>query len=291
MKNLHIAIKNKNKLTKKLESNYNITYYEKPTFLSKIGLKKIKYPDIYFHQGGIKSKETQELIKNSKLIIVNSNGMKELITENFEDIDHKKVQILYPYVQNTISYDENIKNEFRKEYKVEENTKIIFLTAKDLNSAGIKTLLKIASNLEEKNFKLLIESDSRSIEQLKMQINRLKIPFQAILIENHKNKDELYIASDIFILPTKQKLYSSSILKAMYFKNAVFAPSSNFTSEIIDAFSIMNGIDDGSTPFKVDALLSNKDELKQIQNLNHTNSLNFDFESRYNIINSFIEKI
>lgn len=288
-KKLHIAIKNKTKLTKELESIHDITYFEKPNFLSKIGLKKKTFPDIYFHQGGIKSKETKDLINNSKLVIVNSNGMREMILENFPEIESKKIHILYPYIQKGIDYDTGIKEDFRKKYMVDENTRLIFLSAKDLNSAGIKTLFKIASNLEEKNFKLMVESDSKSIEQVKMQLNRLKVPFQVILLENHENKDELFIASDIFVFPTKQKLYSSNILKAMYYKNAVFAPSSNFTSEIIDAFSIMNGTDDGSTPFKIDALLSNPTELEQIQNLNHASSLNFDFDSRMNIIKSIIE--
>jgi hypothetical protein len=91
------------------------------------------------------------------------------------------------------------------------------------------------------------------------------------------------------LLPTKQKLYNANILKAMYYKNIVFVPSSNYTSEIVDPFSIMNGVDDGSTSFKIDAVLSNHVELEQIQNINHESSLDFSFESRLNIIKSIIE--
>ena len=287
MKKINIAIKNKTKLTQKLEELYDINYYKKQTLLSKLTLRVKNYPDIYFHQGLI-TKEAMEMIENSKITLVNSNGLKELIFEKLPNLSKNKVHIIYPYVNYSIEYNEKIKEDFRKKYSITEDTRLILFTANDLNTSGIKTFLKIISNLEEKNFKVVIHSDTKQIEQLKLLVNRLKVNYQIIMLDNYENKDELFIVSDIFVLPTKQKTYAPNILKAMYYKNAVFLPQSNYASEIIDTFSIMNSVDDPTVPFKIDALLRSEKELIKIEEINQQMSKSFDFTSRLNIFKSII---
>ncbi len=287
MKKINIAIKNKTKLTQKLEEVFEVQYHKKQSLLSKLTFKTKTYPDIYFHQGSL-DKTNLELIENTPIIIVNSGGQKEQLINKLPNIEQKKIQVLYPYLNKTLTYDENIKNSFRKKYNLDENTKLIFFTSKDLNSSGLRYFLKIISNLQEKNFKVVVQGDKKQIEQLKLQLNRLKVNFQVILLEDDTSIEELFISSDIFILPTKQKNYVSNILRAMYYKNAVFLPSSNFASEIIDTFSIMQSVEDPSTSFKIDALLSNTNELEQIQNINSNMSDSFSFESRFEIIKSII---
>ena len=66
--------------------------------------------------------------------------------------------------------------------------------------------------------------------------------------------------------------------------------AANYASEILDTFSLIQSDIDPSTPFKVDALLSNQEELKKIQKFNYKISLNYNFESYLNIINSIIKK-
>lgn len=222
------------------------------------------------------------------MIIANSNGQKELIM-NKHNIDHKKIEIIYPYVQKNKEYEEEIKNSFRKKYNLKEDERILFFTANDLNSSGVLQFIKFIHALEQKNYKVLIEGSKKQMDQLKLQINRMKVEFQIILLEDYENKDELFIASDIFVLPTKQKGFQPNILKAMYYKNAVLIPQDNFTSEVVDGFSIMNGTQDPSVTFKIDALLENPLELEQIQNLNSHNSTAFSLESRISLLNSIIE--
>ncbi|MEA3384668.1 MAG: glycosyltransferase [Campylobacterota bacterium] len=289
MKKIKIAIKNKTKLTQKLEELYDVTYYKKQSLLSKLTFKSKIYPDIYFHQGSL-NKQAIEMIENSKITLVNTNGLKELIVQKLPSLTKNKIHILYPYLNSSMQYDEKIKQDFRDKYSIQDDNKLILFTANDLNTNGLNTFFKIISQLEEKNFKVIVYSDKKQIEQLKILINRLKIGFQVIMltIDDITNKDHLFIISDIFLIPTKQKAYISNILKAMYYNNAIFLPQSNFTSEIIDTFSIMNGTDDPTTQFKIDALLSNNDELQQIQEINRNMAKNFSFDSRFEIIKSII---
>ena len=290
MKSIKIAIKNKTKVTQRLEQLYDVTYFNKPSLLSKLTFRQIQYPDIYFHQGIIND-TALNMIENSKKTIVNANGIKLQIMKKLSAINSDKIEIVYPYVNNSIPYTKELKKEFKEKFDIDKKTKMIFFQGKDLVLSGIKSLLEIFEHMHKTNFVLMIESGSKEIEKLKFQINRAKLSYKVLFFEDYKDIDELFIVSDIFILPTQLKLFSPSVLKAMYYKNAVFVMSTNYSAELIDTFSLIKDDNDRSTPFKVDALLTNNDELKKIQKENQKKSLEFEFESRYEIIENIIKKL
>jgi hypothetical protein len=289
MNSIKIAIKNKTKITQRLEKLYDVTYFTKPSLLSKLTFKPIQYPDIYFHQGIIND-EALNMIENSKKIIVNSNGVKLKIMDKLSALNKNKIDVVYPYVNNTLAYDKELKKEFKEKFDIDKKTKMIFFQGKDLALSGIKSLLEIFENMHKTNFVVMIESTSKEIQKLKLQVNRTKLPYKVIFFENYKDIDELFIVSDIFILPTQLKLFSQSVLKAMYYKNAVFLMSTNYAAELIDTFSLIQDEYDRSTPFKVDALLINNDELKKIQKENHQKALDYGFESRVDIVTTIIKE-
>ena len=166
---------------------------------------------------------------------------------------------------------------------------MIFFQGKNLALSGIQSFLEIVEHMHKRNFVVMIESSSKEIQKIKLQINRAKLDYKVLFFEDYENIDELFIVSDIFILPTQLKLFAPSVLKAMYYKNAVFLMSTNYSAELIDTFSLIQDEYDRSTPFKVDALLINNDELKKIQKENHKKSLNFGFESRVEMVTSIID--
>ncbi len=134
------------------------------------------------------------------------------------------------------------------------------------------------SRMYKENFTLIIESNSKQIVPLRLKMERADVQFSYILLEDYENIDEIFISSDIFILPTEQKYFSLDVLKAMHFRNAVFLMESNHASEIIDTFSLIQSSDDRSVSFKVDSLLINKDELKKIQKENQKIAQNLTLE-------------
>jgi DNA polymerase III delta prime subunit len=129
------------------------------------------------------------------------------------------------------------------------------------------------------NFTLVIESNSKQITPLKLQMEKSEVKFKYILLEDYDNLEELFMASDIFILPTIQKYFSLDILKAMYYRNAIFVMESNHSSEIIDTFSLIQSAADRSISFKVDSLLINKEELRKIQKENQKIAINHSLEN------------
>ena len=90
--------------------------------------------------------------------------------------------------------------------------------------------------------------------------------------ETNKNiiftKQNCFSFSDIFILPTSNKNFASSVLEAMSNKCCVFLPKNNDASDILDTFGIMNTASDKSVVHKIEALALDAGELKNAKN-NH----------------------
>ena len=278
MEKLHIAINTKTKVITQLEKKFEITYYKEQAFLEKLLLKEKKYPDIYFHQGSVNTKAL-DIIEHSKVTIVNSNALKEQICEKRTYIKASKIFVIYPYINTQLKYSKQLKKEFRKKYEIEKEQRIIFFTGKNIILSGLEKFLEIIHSLERDNYKIVIETNTQEKQKIQERVNHYKLDNKTIILENYTNIDELFIAADMFILPTKQKLFALNVLKAMYFKNAVFVSSDNASSEIIDSFSLILGEKDRNTPFKVDALLGNKEELKKIQKENYQVVKNIKFDT------------
>lgn len=289
MNSIKIGIKNRTNLTAQLEKKYDITYYEKATFLSKILLKENKYPDIYFHKGALTADAVSQ-IENSKLVIVNAQNVKHEISNKISNIDIDKITIMYPYYYNSIDFDKKIKKAFKEKHKIESKSKIIFFRGNDLAKSGLATVMDILSRMYKENYTLVIESTSKQIVALRLQLERSNVKFNYQLFEDYSNIEELFIASDIFILPTAQKYFSTDILKAMYYRNAVFLMEANYASEIIDTFSLIQSAEDRSVSFKVDSLLINKDELKNIQKENQKIVKKLSLENSLLKISNLIDK-
>lgn len=287
MNSIKIGIKNKTNLTAQLEKKYDVTYYEKPSLLSKLLLKKKTNPDIYFHKGFL-SRDAVALIENSRIVIVSSNSVKKEIIKKISNIDISKLHIRHPYFLKKIEYEKSIKKEFKKKNNIDKETKILFFRGNNLSKSGLDIVFDVISRMYKDNFILVIESTLKQIAPLKLKMEKSDIKFNYLLLADYENIDELFISSDIFILPTQQKYFSLDVLKAMYYKNAVFLMESNHASEIIDIFSLIQSAGDRSVSFKVDSLLINKDELKKIQKENYKIAQNYTLESSIEEISQII---
>ena len=87
------------------------------------------------------------------------------------------------------------------------------------------------------------------------------------------------------------KSFSSNVIKAMFFKTAVFVSANSASKEVIDIFSTMDSPTDRSMQFKVEALLSNKDELKNIKKTNKESCSEFLFDIQFRRIKEIVFNI
>ncbi|RXK03719.1 hypothetical protein CRV02_00560 [Arcobacter sp. CECT 8989] len=260
-----INYKTRNSLISKLLEKENIQEVKKPSLFSKV-LGNKEFADIYFHSGNLDA-QAIENIKNAKKVFVNSQTVHHELLKNFqENLD--KVEVLYPSVNIEYKKPKEVKKAFCEEQNIDPKKKIIFFTAKNFKTSGVKEFISIVLQLSSDNYIAVIESDKKQITSLRFQLSKINVEDKILLLEDYPNKDELFLASDIFILPTHSKNFASNILKAMYCKCAVFVTATNPAKELVDVFAMMESPDDRSMQFKVEALLQNKNDLKLIKKQN-----------------------
>ena len=284
-----IYYKSKTKLIEELEKQEFIKTLKTPSIMKKLTFSKQEYPDIYFHSGSIDDKSIN-LIKNSKKTIVNSKAMKKEILSKCE-FSKDNIEVMYPSVDIEDKKAKDIKNKICEDLNIDKKNKIIFFTAKNLKKSGIKELIEIIYTLYYKDFQVIIAGDTTSINNLRFQVSKYNTDNKLILVEDYSNIDDLFYISDIFILPTYTKGFATNVLKAMYCKCAVFVSFDNHAKELIDVFSTMESPTDRSIPFKVDALLNSKSDLKLIKKQNRKIAKEFTVSKNLEKLNEIIHSI
>lgn len=284
-----IFYKTKNILIEKLEKQSNIEVLKERNFFAKIFSAK-KIPDIYFHSGSLDD-DSKENILNSKITIVNSfAAMNEIIART--KISHEKIKVIYPSIEVEYKDPKEIKVKICEELQIDNESKIIFFTAKNIKSSGVKEFLDICSSLNYQNFKVIIAGNNKQIYNLRFQIPKYpNLENRLILLEDYKNIDELFLAADIFILPTYNKSFSSNILKAMFCECVVFVTIENDVREVVDVFASMDSSTDPSIAFKIDAILLSEQDFNQIKKQNRELALEFTLENNLVKINHIIENV
>ena len=290
MKQTTVYYKISNTLINNLKHRDDIKILKKPSFLTKLFSKK-RYPDIYFHSGEL-DENSIEFIKNSKFVVTNSFSNLNLILAKTK-ISHEKIKVIYPSVDIKYQKPKELKEKYKDRFSLTENTKIIFFTAKNFKTSGVKEFLQIVSNLSFIDFKVIIAGTKQQLAALEFTLPKYsKLEPKIILLDESKEKlDELYLISDVFLLPSYNKNIASSVIKAMFCKCVVFSTMNNDAKEIIDVYATMENPNDPSTAFKIDAILFDENELKKIKKQNRNIALEMSLDKNIDKFNDILTKI
>ena len=290
MKQTTVYYKISNTLINNLKHRDDIKILKKPSFLTKLFSKK-RYPDIYFHSGEL-DENSIDFIKNSKFVVTNSFSNLNLILAKTK-ISHEKIKVIYPSVDIKYQKPKELKEKYKDRFSLTENTKIIFFTAKNFKTSGVKEFLQIVSNLSFIDFKVIIAGTKQQLAALEFTLPKYsKLEPKIILLDESKeNLDELYLISDIFLLPSYNKNIASSVIKAMFCKCVVFSTMNNDAKEILDVYATMENPNDPSTAFKIDAILFDENELKKIKKQNREIALEMSLDKNIDKFNDILTKI
>ena len=290
MKQTTVYYKISNTLINNLKHRDDIKILKKPSFLTKLFSKK-RYPDIYFHSGEL-DENSIEFIKNSKFVVTNSFSNLNLILAKTK-ISHEKIKVIYPSVDIKYQKPKELKEKYKDRFSLTENTKIIFFTAKNFKTSGVKEFLQIVSNLSFIDFKVIIAGAKQQLAALEFTLPKYsKLEPKIILLDESKeNLDELYLISDVFLLPSYNKNIASSVIKAMFCKCVVFSTMNNDAKEILDVYATMENPNDPSTAFKIDAILFDENELKKIKKQNRNIALEMSLDKNIEKFNDILTKI
>jgi len=289
METVSIYYKNKTRLIEELEKLDYIKTLENKSLIKKLSFSKDEYADIYFHTGSVDDKAI-EMAKNVKKVIVSSyQARHDLLLE--AKIADDKVEVIYPSIELCDEKPKVAKKRFCEKHNIDPKRKILLFTAKNIKNGGIKEFIQIVTSLNYKKTQMVVASDSKQIYNLKFQLSKFNFEDTLLLLEDYEDMDEVYLASDIFISPTYTTFFTPSILKAMSCKCAVFISANNSAREVVDIFATMESPTDPSTAFKVDALLSRKEDLKLIKKQNKKAADEFTIEKNLQRVKEIIQNV
>jgi len=284
-----IYFKTKTNIIKELQKDERVFTLKRQSLLKKLPFFKKEYADIYFHSGNLDN-EAISNIKNAKKTIVNSKQLKNEIIDKI-NIPKENIEVIYPSINMIYKKPKQVKEEICKKFDIDSTPKIIFFTAKNLKTSGVKEFFDIILSLNSMNKQIIISSDKNQINSLKFLISKYNFGNEVLLLENYSNINELFLAADIFILPTYNKSFATNILKAMYCKCAVLTTINNYSSELLDIFATMENPTDSTTSYKVDALLSREEDLKYIQKENRKIAKKYELFKNLDKLNTIIDTI
>lgn len=284
-----ISYKTKSNLIEALAKQSNVEILKKENLFMKLFSKK-KYADVYFHSGSLDDKSIEN-IKNSKITITNTfASMNQIIAKT--KISHEKIKVIYPSIDVEYKKEEEVKAKICEELQIDLTNKIIFFTAKNIKSSGVKEFLDICSSLTYEDFKIIVAGEKKQITALQFQLPKYqKLQDKIVLLEDYTNINDLFLASDIFLLPTYNKSFSTNILKAMFCECVVFLSIDNDAKEILDVFASLDSPTDSSAAFKIDAILQGENDLKEIKKQNRELALEFTLENNLEKINHILENV
>ena len=284
-----ISYKTKNNLIEELSKQGNVEILKEENFFMKLFSQK-KYADVYFHSGSLDDKSIEN-IKNSKITITKTfASMNQIIAKT--KISHEKIKVIYPSINVEYKKTKEVKAKIFEELQIDLTSKIIFFTAKNIKSSGVKEFLDICSSLTYQDFKIIIAAEKKQITALRFQLPKYqKLQDKIVLVEDYSNINDLFLASDIFLLPTYNKSFSTNILKAMFCKCVVFLSIDNDAKEILDVFASLDSPTDSSAAFKIDAILQGENDLKEIKKQNRELALEFTLENNLEKINHILENV
>lgn len=224
------------------------------------------FADIYWHFG-FNNKNIKNILKNAKKIIVSSL----IDQEKFEKFFPKeKIQLIYQPLKfhDDILVNRSQISEFIGKDCIDQ--KIIFHISENLKVTGFLEFINIVKLLEQQNYIAIAYLPKKLISQAEFFLTSLGINDRIKLIELLPNLsiDDILNIGDIFVYPTKSKKFAKIIGQAMMHKCAVFVTNSNPSSEIVDYFATMQGVNDSNTSHKIDALLCGED-LDFVKNANY----------------------
>ena len=177
------------------------------------------------------------ILKDSKKLIALNRSESERL--NDMGVDENKIEIVPNGIALSEYDDLPQKGDFRKEYSIRDDEKIILYLGRIHKIKGVDLLVKAFSNLvkELDNVRLVIVGpDDGFLSTLKIQIENLKIRGKILLTGPLYESDKLktYVDADVYVLPSVYETFPLTVLEACACGTPVIVTDRCGIADIID---------------------------------------------------------
>lgn len=203
------------------------------------------------------------IINQSSKVICISKQVKNYFSKKIPYLNKYKV-IYYGFSSKEFKSSSNIKGrlrELKNKYKLKKKDIILCNIARHVKQKSIDVLLKAFYIYlkKQKNSKLILVGNGPQTIKLKKIAHDLNLEKNIIWIKNYENIKDIFLLSDIFVLPSEYEGLGLVLLEAMSTKVPIIASNSSAIPELIK--NNYNGFLFNKGNYKELAL-----KLKQIEN-------------------------
>jgi UDP-glucose:(heptosyl)LPS alpha-1,3-glucosyltransferase len=242
-------------------------------------LERISCPDIYragdgVHRAFLKTKGftlnplhlaylhlEKRTFENASLIIANSHMVAGEIVSEY-GIERDRIRVIYNGVPRVESIDrESAYRKVIRELNIDEGRRILLFVGNGFERKGLKRFLDIVSRVRSDCHAIVAGRDKRA-ERYLSYAEELGIDERVSFVGYREDVETLYEASDIFLFPTRYEPFSNVVPEAMSHGAVAFTTTENGASEILDERFVMRKGSDGEIAERIDAILSDADELR-----------------------------
>ncbi|MBF0556225.1 MAG: glycosyltransferase family 4 protein [Nitrospirae bacterium] len=188
----------------------------------------------------------KELFKGTPVIITNSNMVKENIIEHYA-VNEEKINVLY----NGVDLDrfnpsgrERLSEEFRREFRVKDDTAIVLFVGSGFERKGLAVLIDAMGRI---NVPAVLYVAGRG-RTGKYEALARRLGVRVVFAGARRDIEGFYAAADVFVLPTLYDPFSNAVLEAMASGCAVITSKNNGAAEIIEEGSDGVLLDDMTDP-------------------------------------------
>ncbi len=170
---------------------------------------------------------------NSRKIIANSMMVKRDIMKHYP-VDDAKIEVIYngTDLERFSPVGKEEKAAIRKRLNIKEEKVVLFAGA-DFKRKGLPVLLRAFSLIKRDGLRLIVVGKRPKPEFISLA-KELAIDKEVTFRGPEKKIEDMYAASDLFVLPTIYDPFSNATLEAMASGLAVITTASNGASELIE---------------------------------------------------------
>ena len=197
--------------------------------------------------------------QNAKIIIANSNMVKNQILSFYPNIDSQKIAVIYNGVPIPEKIDkENAKNALADELHIDPTIPWILFVGSGFERKGVNELLRILTHLNF-SFHAFVIGKEKRLARYKAKAERLNLASKVTFTGPRIDVARFYETSDLFLFPTHYEPFSNVVLEALSYGTPAITTRQNGAHEILPSEWVMNNPQDTKIISTIVSLLKNRE--------------------------------
>jgi UDP-glucose:(heptosyl)LPS alpha-1,3-glucosyltransferase len=235
----------------------------------------------------------RKLFFNTRLIVANSNMVKEQILKHYA-IPEEKITIIYNGI-DLMRFNPKNKDLWgravRKSCNISDDFKVVLFVGSGFERKGLKTLIDAIRIIKKEDVKAVVVGKGNA-NKYKTLAERYGIADKIVFLSPQKEIEKFYGAADLFVLPTLYDPFSNATLEAMASGLPVITTRNNGAAELIDNEKEGFVLDTTSDPEEVaDKIMNSLKNLEDMGNMSRKKAEAFPIEHTIQEFEGIIEKV